>query len=159
MIQFVDFVSRVEIERMAGNPGMAVISVTDSDAGDALIHPDFGRVLRLRFDDLDDEALRCGSTGKVFGEADARQIVDFLVALQHEGMPSALVHCEAGRSRSAAIALFISGACAAKFAFARRIDGWNERVVALLERAAGVQVGRPSSMMVQPGDVVGRLRG
>lgn len=148
MIRHVDFVSAVLAERHPGDSAWAVISISDSDSSPTRLSPTFGRVLRLAFDDLDGEALANGGEGVVFTAAMAELVLQFLRgANQAPNLEGVLVHCEAGRSKSAAIAIFIAGALGAAFSHERRVDGWNELVLQQLERSAGLRVPRPSGML------------
>ncbi|HHM7274529.1 TPA: hypothetical protein ACRNPD_003550 [Pseudomonas aeruginosa] len=64
---------------------------------------DHKRVLRMEFDDVDGYV---GSDGfRVFSHIDAKQIHDFV---NECGDESIIVHCQAGMSRSAAVAKFLA---------------------------------------------------
>lgn len=121
----IDFVSASRIESMVGDPAWAVISITDPGTSPVRIAEQFGPLLRLQFDDLDDDALANGSTGKVFSSVEAAIVHDFLVTCK--GNPTVrgiLVNCEMGRSRSAAIAWY-AASFGGTFLQERRIDGVN----------------------------------
>lgn len=71
------------------------------------------KVLPLQFDDLrDDQVEKCllhGFTPTLFTKEQASKIIDFIRELQEETKDSELViHCDAGISRSGAVATFIS---------------------------------------------------
>lgn len=152
MISAVDFVSVSRMERMTGIPNAAVISITDSDSSDAQICSKFGLLLRLKFDDLDHESMAAGSTGVVFRPEDAGLIIAFLEHVQqHRELETLTVHCEMGRSRSAAVAWFAACVYGARFLCDRRIDGINTLVLGMLEQAAGKSVPRPKGLIVQAG--------
>lgn len=92
---------------------IAVISITDSGGMFSLgwkrelvparvVHREknFYNVCRLYFDDTDGT-----ETGyDCITERDANRIIDFLLAAQKDGVEIMVVHCHAGRSRSAAVA-------------------------------------------------------
>lgn len=152
MIELVDFVSLNRLEAMQGDPAWAVVSITDSDKSDARIPSGFGPAIRLKFDDLDVDALTQGSQGVPFTQDDARRLLVFLNEISDSpDQVGVLVHCEAGRSRSAAIAILISGLFGGKFLHERRVDGWNDLVLSILERQAGRRIVRPHGMTVVSG--------
>ena len=151
MINYVDFVSASKIEAMAGDPAWAVISITDPGSSDSRISSAFGPVLRLKFDDLDDDSMASGSTGQPFSVADAQTLLSFLGKLDSDlKIDGLLVHCEMGRSRSGAIAWFALS-YGGKMANERRIDGYNPLVLSMLENVRSMAVPRPSGMLVAAG--------
>ena len=108
-IKHVLFASRELAESLAGNPYMAVISITDPATPDAKLDPMFRHVLRLSFYDAvpADEYLPSPLPG-LFDYLMARQIRDFVGELHAAPFEiSMMVHCEYGVSRSAAVALYV----------------------------------------------------
>ena len=108
-ISSVHFASRELAESLAGNPEMAVISITDPTTPEAKLSPIFPHVLRLAFFDAvpADEYLPAPMPG-LFDHHMAKEISRFVQALIEAPLRySVLVHCEYGVSRSAAIALFV----------------------------------------------------
>jgi predicted protein tyrosine phosphatase len=108
-IRQVNFVSREHAESLTGNPGMAVISITDPGTPDANLCAEFKDVLRLSFYDAQpaDEYLPAPMPG-MFDHLMARQIGNFVHELRSDPNDiSVMVHCEYGVSRSAAVALFV----------------------------------------------------
>lgn len=106
-IRQVNFVSREHAESLTGNPGMAVISITDPGTPDANLCAEFKDVLRLSFYDAQpaDEYLPAPMPG-MFDHLMARQIGNFVQELRSDPNDiSVMVHCEYGVSRSAAVAL------------------------------------------------------
>lgn len=81
-----------------------VISITDPSSPEANIKDmkNIVDVLRLQFHDFD----RPVSGYIQFDDTHANQIVDFIK--KHKDFPDLIVHCEAGISRSAAVAAAIS---------------------------------------------------
>jgi len=108
-IKHVYFTSRQLAESLAGNPYMAVISITDPGTPEAKLDPLFHHVLRLSFYDAlpADEYLPAPMPG-LFDHVMARRIGDFVHGLHAAPFEiSVMVHCEYGVSRSAAVALFV----------------------------------------------------
>ena len=108
-IKKVNFVSREHAESLAGDPDMAVISITDPGTPDANLCDEFKDVLRLSFYDAQpaDEYLPAPMPG-MFDHLMARQIGNFVQELRNDPSDiSVMVHCEYGVSRSAAVALFV----------------------------------------------------
>ena len=128
-IKHVFFASRELAESLAGNPYMAVISITDPGTPEAKLDPLFHHVLRLSFYDAlpADEYLPAPMPG-LFDHLMARSICDFVQELYAAPFEiSVMVHCEYGVSRSAAVALFVeaySGAPLAAREFAYEANQW-----------------------------------
>lgn len=128
-IKQVLFASRELAESLAGNPYMAVISITDPGTPEARLDPLFHHVLRLSFFDAQpaDEFLPAPIPG-LFDHQMAKQISHFVQELQDAPFEiSVMVHCEFGVSRSAAVALFVeaySGAPLAAREFTYEANQW-----------------------------------
>ncbi len=128
-IKHVLFASRELAESLAGNPYMAVISITDPGTPEARLDPLFRHVLRLSFFDAvpADEYLPAPMPG-MFDHLMAAQISEFVQALHAAPFDiSTMVHCEYGVSRSAAVALFVEAFSAAPLAareFAHEANQW-----------------------------------
>lgn len=151
MIQFVDFVSAAKIEAMQGDSRWAVISITDPGSSDTRIPRGFGPVLRLKFDDLDDESIAGGSEGLVFSPSDADAVLNFLAdAHRNTAIHGVIVHCEMGRSRSGAIAWYALS-YGGEMVNSRRIDGYNNLVLKTLESVGGRSLPRPTTLLVPSG--------
>ena len=151
MIKFVDFVSASKIESMRGDPSWAVVSITDPGSSDARIASDFGPVLHLKFDDLDDDSLSSGSTGRVFTMDDAQTVHCFLYAVHRDSqINGVIIHCEMGRSRSGAITWYAL-AFGGEMLNERRIDGYNSLVLRMLERSIGIPIPNPTGMIIPAG--------
>jgi predicted protein tyrosine phosphatase len=127
-ISHVHFTSRQLAESLAGNPYMAVISITDPGTPEARLDPLFRHVLRLSFFDAvpADEYLP-GPPG-MFDRSMAQQIDAFVTELHAAPFDlSVMVHCEYGISRSAAVALFVeayTGAPLAAREFTYEANAW-----------------------------------
>ena len=109
----VTVLSRTGMKAEPYSPGVVVISITDP--GDPLPLPEWDKVTRLEFDDIEDreEILaqdvrrRNGELGKPvpFTEKMAKLI---MLLLSDNPTSDFIVHCNAGVSRSVAVARFIS---------------------------------------------------
>lgn len=127
MFESVCFVSRATFEdRIQPARDTVIISITDPDEQPAKIRPGFRASLRLSFLDLEEESIGVNvgdipdlhpghqngirlfwDRGELCDANDARRIVDFLCKYgTHEDSLKLVVHCHAGISRSAAVALF-----------------------------------------------------
>lgn len=128
-INHVCYASRELAESLAGNPYMAVISITDPGTPDAKLDPMFQHILRLSFYDAvpADEYLPSPIPG-MFDYPIARRISNFVGELHSAPFEiSVMVHCEYGVSRSAAVALFVeafSGAPLAAREFTYEANQW-----------------------------------
>ena len=127
-ISNVFYTSRKLAESLAGNPYMAVISITDPTTPPARLDPLFRHVLRLSFYDAVPADEYQPPLPGLFDLAMARRIDAFVTQLQAAPFAmSVMVHCEYGISRSAAVALFIealTGAPLAAREFAYEANQW-----------------------------------
>jgi predicted protein tyrosine phosphatase len=97
------FTGRDQAEASTGWPHWSVISI--SGLNPAVLKDGWHSVLRLEFDDID-----VGEEPHIlFNESHAERVIDFVTAVQesHE-VEGILVHCQAGVSRSAAVAKWIA---------------------------------------------------
>lgn len=144
-INQVHFASRELAESLAGNPYMAVISITDPGTPDAKLDPLFQHVLRISFYDAvpADEFLPAPMPG-LFDHLMARRISDFVKELHNAPFEiSVMVHCEYGVSRSAAVALFVeaySGAPLAAREFTYEANQWVIHRMSLLHPQLNIDV-------------------
>jgi predicted protein tyrosine phosphatase len=120
-IQSLQFLSLDEAEAFVPQQSTVAISILSPGRAAANLHSNIVEVLRLAFHDgVPRENNPPGTT--VFSSEDARSVIDFLRRQQAD--PTArhlLIHCEAGISRSAAVAVFAASECrvplAGQFAF------------------------------------------
>jgi len=107
----ISFASRTGVSRMEGN-GKVLISIRDPNKSKPVLAYKWDDILELNFDDLCPNELKVigrsdliqGS--KFFSEEDAKSILEFVA--KHGGEKEIVVHCEKGRSRSAAVAIFLA---------------------------------------------------
>jgi predicted protein tyrosine phosphatase len=127
-ISHVFFASRELAESLAGNPYMAVISITDPGTPDAKLDPLFHHVLRLSFYDAVPADEYLPAPHGLFDRLMARRIGEFVEELKSAPFEiSVMVHCEYGISRSAAVALFVEAASGAPLTareFAGEANEW-----------------------------------
>lgn len=104
----VQYTSRQLAESLAGNPYMAIISITDPGTPEAKLDPLFRHVLRLSFYDAIPADEYLPAPPGLFDTPMAKRIDDFVQELLAAPFDiSLMVHCEFGVSRSAAVALFV----------------------------------------------------
>jgi predicted protein tyrosine phosphatase len=137
MLKHVIFTSRQSAcSRPAWN-NWAVISIADVGADDARLQQGWHDVLRLGFDDIDHddgEYVLCD-------EFHARAIIEFVERCNDEKVEGILVHCNAGISRSAAVAKWISERHGLNFP--AEYDQYNKHVYITLIEAYMLKISAP----------------
>lgn len=148
MIKSVCFISRKEFESRCPLPNEVAISIGDPDQETPRILEDYEDSVRLRFLDL--EPKECWKHGldpaACMTVTQAEELANFIQCnhAQKEAI-SVVVHCEAGVSRSAAVALTI--ATYAGLALINRHPSFaNPHVVQLLADELGVPVSIPAHL-------------
>jgi predicted protein tyrosine phosphatase len=114
MFTFTTFIPKKQAEKVVDperKSERAIISITtpeDDQCSPASLHEDSWRgILRLQFHDVDPSAEAKKRQRVLFNEQHAQEI--FLFLKEQEAFGGALIcHCEAGISRSAAVAKFIA---------------------------------------------------
>ena len=102
MIKAVTFLPRREAERTIGTKKIGLISIRDTETEGANLKGEWGALLRLHFDDVE----RGWQGYCPMNESDATKILEWLDRhVPH--LNTLFVHCEAGISRSSAVAQFI----------------------------------------------------
>jgi len=149
-INKVFFTSRKLAESLAGNPYMAVISITDPTTPEARLDPLFRHVLRLSFFDAVPADEYQPALPGLFDRAMAQRIDAFVGEIQAAPFQmSVMVHCEYGVSRSAAVALFVeavSGAPLEAREFTYEANPWV--LDSLLALRPGLDIDIPSPATV-----------
>lgn len=111
----IQFYSKDTAESLPGNPSVGIISITNPiDAGPhrsggvpAKLDPDdWGALLRLEFDDVTASIKYKFGYYQLMTEEQAREILNWLET-ETADLDTIYVHCEAGISRSAAVAKFL----------------------------------------------------
>lgn len=104
--QRVTFTNRQKAEQWLASDGQVCVSIHSSSGEPARLRDGFRDVLVLEFDDLtDDELPTTLPNAKLFSREQGRALLDFM--RQHEDAHW-LIHCDAGVSRSAAVARFVA---------------------------------------------------
>jgi hypothetical protein len=146
MLMTVDFIPRVKAEALPVQADLAIISNTEPEVVGARLAIPEDRILRLVFHDVD-PGIECSSCWKLFDEAHAAEVVDFIRRLHEAPQPvSLIVHCKAGISRSAAIALYAEAVTGC--AFPRRpFSGLaNRHLLDTLTKVSGIGITRPKAL-------------
>ncbi len=114
VLESVEFMSREKAVKLPGKNNVAFISIHSSKGVPAGLKPGWGGVIHLAFDDvvpgLDPRTglVTLGGANIVpFNESHAKKLLEFVDGL-HECINHVYVHCDAGISRSAAVARFLS---------------------------------------------------
>lgn len=135
-MQKIVFVSRAAAMALPGDDQWGVISIHDSKQGPAVLSAGWHAVLRLEFEDVDVSV--DGQQG-VFDEELAAQVLAFAQQVVATEGKSLLVHCHAGISRSAAIAVFLGALFRLPVSNGSVVVGanyslYNKRVYRMLQR-------------------------
>lgn len=99
-MQRIVFISRAEAEKLMADPEWAVISISEPAGTPAQLAEGWADVLRLEFVDADEHC----EDGELFSTQMAKAVLTFAEHAVNQGQ-SLLVHCHAGVSRSAAVAV------------------------------------------------------
>lgn len=104
----VTFVSKQVAESMPAAPDVGIISITSPNRPDAFLQEGWGAVLRLEYHDIDSDSVSALRAGYIpMSREQAQQVLDWLDE-NNDKLSGVVVHCEAGISRSAATAHFIT---------------------------------------------------
>lgn len=108
-VKYVNFIARRSAERIHQLPAqlkrVGLVSITNPDLHDADLYDVWHDVLRLKFHDVDRQNNE--GTLRIFTEDHADQVLSFLHR-NEDTVDGFITHCEAGVSRSAAVAKFIA---------------------------------------------------
>lgn len=128
MIKTLGFFPRFVAEETQFDDNYAVISITDPDQEDAKIQGT-SHILRLRFLDITDEDVDINHKHLLFSEQHAQQALAFVHNFDNQKVEKLFIHCEAGVSRSAAVALSLYTALNCNFNQLEQADFANTFVV------------------------------
>jgi len=135
MIASVDFVPRNSAVLLQAAEDVAVISIKGPLDVPLQLAP-FGRLLCLEFQDINSpEGIWA------FDKNHAAKIIDFVASLHSETTEyHCIVHCKAGVSRSAAIALYVASATGCVLLRRDQASGANPLVLRVLGEMAGLTI-------------------
>lgn len=111
MIKSIEYLSLKDALEFEPQVPTIAISILSPDRNAATLHPQIDPVLRLYFEDTTGKEGTTPGPG-IFNTDQAREILDFI--RHHRDKQESchlLVHCEAGISRSAAVAVFAASEC------------------------------------------------
>lgn len=146
MIRSVDFTARVKAEALQERDDLAIISITEPESSPAVLSCREEKVLRLVFHDVD-PGNETTSSWTLFDESCANQVVNFVRRLHaHDQSFDLVIHCKAGISRSAAIALFAESETGCDFPRRPFAGLANMHVIATLEKSTGKALLRPRAL-------------
>ena len=138
MIKNVVYVSQAQAERWMPREtdNFAIISITGTHDPEANLDKNFKKVLKCKFDDIDEAILDDPKKNRKYygiNEIQAQEIIALTEELvKDEKFWLVIVHCHAGISRSAAVAKFISGKAGLYFLTSYNL--YNKFVYSLLEK-------------------------
>lgn len=111
MIKSLEYLSLKEALEFKPQVPTIAISILSPGRAQAALHPEIDPVLRLYFEDTTGKEATTPGPG-IFSTDHAREILDFIHHHRDKPVPChLLVHCEAGISRSAAVAVFVASEC------------------------------------------------
>ena len=138
MIRSVDFISRLKAEALQARNDLAVISISEPEADPAMLSCHEDRILRLTFHDVDPGG-ETATHWTLFNPSHAEEVVRFVRLLHADPQDiDMVVHCRAGISRSAALALFVAADTECEFPRKPFAGLANKHVLTTLERMTGM---------------------
>lgn len=153
MIKSVCFLPRYVVEDLELNDQHAVISITDNGQKNANIKGTItsSNILRVNFLDIEKEIVHEKfQQDYLFDKNKAQKIVEFVTQLHTEKTLShvrhIIVHCEAGVSRSAAVALFVHHFTNCQFKMLSQANLANRLAVKELADYSGINIFIPEKL-------------
>lgn len=146
MIRSVDFISRLRAESLSARKDLAVISITEPEADLAVLSCDEDRILRLVFHDVNPGG-ETETRWTLFDRTHAEQVLGFVRRVHADPQEFDLViHCRAGISRSAALALFAAADTGCDFSRKPFAGLANKHMLTTLETMTGTPLPRPRAL-------------
>ncbi|MDA8254456.1 MAG: hypothetical protein M0Z99_02260 [Betaproteobacteria bacterium] len=142
MILSVDFIAQLEAEVLPGAPlqsDVAMISIaTPGERAPRLPH--FLERLSLEFHDVENDQ----EPWIAFHDEHATAILEFIARIHtQEKEWRCIIHCKAGISRSAAVAIYVAEATVCQFPRRQEASEANLLVLRVLTEASGLRLARP----------------
>lgn len=133
MIRQVDFLSLTDAECLPDRSDLVVISIGEGAAMPARLRVPEDRVLRVLFHDIDPEIETYLDGLELFDSTHAGAIIDWVRQWHDQAEPVDVVcHCRSGRSRSAAVALWIAESTGCAFPRQVNTGEANQHVLRVL---------------------------
>lgn len=146
MIRSVDFISRVKAESLPARDDLAVISISEPEADPAILSCQEDMILRLAFHDVDPGA-ETANSWTLFDPSHADRVMRFVRRIHADPQDVDLViHCRAGISRSAALALFVAADTGCEFPRKPFAGLANQHILTTLENITGASLPRPRAL-------------
>lgn len=146
MIRSVDFLSRAKAESLPPRQDIAIVSITEPDSSPASLPIHEDRILRLVFHDVDPYSVQ-EDCWRYFDEGLAMRLLAFVRDLHADPAPYDLVvHCRAGISRSAAIALFVEAETGCSFSTRPFAGLANRHVLETMGQVTALELKRPRAL-------------
>jgi len=166
-IRRVDFMSRAKAEALADRTDLAIISITEPESTPALLALPEDRMLRLVFHDVDEpgiddsvpDAPETDRSWVLFDLRHAKRLIRFVQNLDAAEYDFDLVvHCRAGISRSAAVALYVAAETGCLFPRKPLAGFANSWVLRTLALPSGLHLQRPRALPKREQFLVGVTR-
>lgn len=154
MIKNIDFWPRLKAQDYKFTEQDIVISITDPKQ----VLPNIAQpadLLRLAFFDIDDSLSEPRFADFKFNDDHAQSIIDYLETHHKKNEDlNLIVHCEAGVSRSAAVALFAHNYTKAHFSNLSKTSHANSYIVGVLSNKSGIDVYIPDPVISKGGIIL-----
>lgn len=146
MIRSVDFISRLKAEALPERDDLAIISISEPEVDPAVLELREDMVLRTVFHDVD-PGNDTASSWMLFDESHARQVIDFVRRIHDDPkLFDLVIHCKAGISRSAALALFAADDTGCDFPRKPFAGLANKHILSTLQKLTGRALPRPRAL-------------
>lgn len=146
MIRSVDFISRLKAEALPERGDLAIISITEPEVDPAVLDLSESMILRTVFHDVD-PGNDTASSWMLFDESHARQVIDFVRRIHDDPkLFDMVIHCKAGISRSAAVALFAADDTGCDFPRKPFAGLANKHILSTLQKLTGRVLPRPRAL-------------
>lgn len=146
MIRSVDFISRLKAEALPERGDLAIISISEPEVDPAVLKLSEDMILRTVFHDVD-PGNDTASSWMLFDESHARHVIDFVRRIHDDPrLFDLVIHCKAGISRSAALALFAADDTGCDFPRKLFAGLANKHILSTLQKLTGRALPRPRAL-------------